>query len=329
MQIQVMNHSSYPRVGDPTKLQSLRRIHDQWEKGEKSDEDLRAAEDLAVLEAILDQDRAGVDIATDGLVRWDDPISHLLKGRSGVTLGGLVRYFDSNFYIRRPALGGKEINGASRMREEFVYASALTHTPIKPVVTGPLTLAHHTTWKPPLFETIEAAAEALAKPVAAEVRALAEAGSEFIQIDEPSLAHVDVDAKVYKNILKPVVGAKSKAKLILAVYFGDCTRLLGPLSTLDIDVLCLDFTYSPGLTDEIRATGLRKPLAAGLADGRTTKMESPRQIAERFNQIAGKLRADVGYLVPSCGLEHVPRDAAQRKLDLLAKARAHLRGAAA
>ena len=73
MRIQTMSHSSYPRVGDSVRLQGLRRTHEQWERGIKSVEDLRASQDLAVLEAIMEQDKTGLDLATEG--QWLAAIS--------------------------------------------------------------------------------------------------------------------------------------------------------------------------------------------------------------------------------------------------------------
>ncbi|MBI2059781.1 MAG: hypothetical protein HYT87_08430 [Nitrospirae bacterium] len=321
-----MSHSSYPRVGDSVRLQGLRRTHEQWERGIKTVEDLRASQDLAVLEAIMEQDKTGLDLATDGLIRWTDPISHLLRDRDGIEVNGLLRYFDTNFYIRQPILNSRTISGASRLKEEYVYARSLTHTPVKPVVMGPLTLAHHSIWKSPTFENIEDAAEILAKPVAAEVRALADAGAEWIQVEEPSLAKKDVDIRRYKALFKPIVSAKGKAKIIFAVYFGNCASLWGALQELDVDVLCVDFCYSPRLVQEIKSTGCPKGLAAGLLDGRNTRLENPRKIADLLSEIAAKVRSGPLFLTTSCGLEFLPRDRAEQKLNLMNEVRTLLKG---
>jgi methionine synthase II (cobalamin-independent) len=80
------NHSSYPRIGDRPEYQLLRRTIAQWEKGEKIDADLRAAEDRLTEYALADQIDAGLDIVTDGQIRWYDPVSHLAEKLSGIRL---------------------------------------------------------------------------------------------------------------------------------------------------------------------------------------------------------------------------------------------------
>lgn len=327
MQLLAMNHSSYPRVGDAVRLQHLRRTTQEWEKGTQSEEDLRSAQDLAVLEAVMEQDKAGLDLATDGLIRWYDPISHLLRGREGVRINGLLRYFDTNFYVRQPILTTKTFKGGGPVvKDEYVYAKSLTHVTMKPVLTGPLTLAYYSIWKSPPFDTVEDVAESLGQLVGREVKTLVEAGAGIIQIDEPALTRREINIKRYRDILKPITSAKGAAKLILAVYFGDCTPLLEPLQELDVDFIGLDFTYSPGLSQAIKSSGCRKGVMAGLVNGRNTRMENPREVADRMSEFAGRIKADVSYLTTSSGLEFLPRDRAEKKLGILKEARDLMNG---
>ncbi|MFQ5816798.1 MAG: hypothetical protein ACE5H2_02430 [Terriglobia bacterium] len=48
MRLLLANTSSYPRIGEVPALQELRRTHSAWERGEKTAEELKAAEDSAV-----------------------------------------------------------------------------------------------------------------------------------------------------------------------------------------------------------------------------------------------------------------------------------------
>ena len=45
MELILSNHSSFPRIGDHADLQVLRKTIGQFEKGQKNQADLRAAED--------------------------------------------------------------------------------------------------------------------------------------------------------------------------------------------------------------------------------------------------------------------------------------------
>ena len=67
---------SYPRIGDAADLQVLRRTIAAADRGERTSADLADAESEMTRRAIADQVRAGVDLLTDGMIRWYDPISY-------------------------------------------------------------------------------------------------------------------------------------------------------------------------------------------------------------------------------------------------------------
>ena len=74
------------------------------------------------------------------------------------------------------------------------------------------------------------------------------------------------------------------------------------------------------------ALGSQKPLALGLVDGRNTRLEDAAAVAHAVDRILLRVKGEVCYLNPSCGLEYLPRDRAQAKLKLLAEIRAHTKG---
>ena len=70
MELTLCNHSSYPRIGDDAEEQLLRRTIAQRDKGEKTDEAVRAAEERMTELALAEQAEAGLDLVTDGQIRW-------------------------------------------------------------------------------------------------------------------------------------------------------------------------------------------------------------------------------------------------------------------
>src|SRR5690348_4701236 len=141
MELILSNHSSYPRIGDTAEEQLLRRTIAQAEKGEKTDVGLRAAEDTMTELALREQIDAGLDVVTDGLIRWYDPISHLAGKLAGVRIAGLLRFFDTNFYFRQPAVHARIERTGPLVVNEFLFAQRKSSRPVKPVLTGPYTLA--------------------------------------------------------------------------------------------------------------------------------------------------------------------------------------------
>ncbi|MGH9704530.1 MAG: hypothetical protein ACRD4K_14230 [Candidatus Acidiferrales bacterium] len=335
---------SYPRIGDAADLQVLRRTIAAADRGERTAADLADAESEMTRRAIADQVRAGVDLLTDGMIRWYDPISYLAGKLENIQIKGLLRFFDTNTYFRQPVLKGVPKRGSPLVVEEFAFArNALGHLPtpphkggklaIKPVLTGPYTLAKSSLSENGASGSLENRALAYADALAAEIDALVEAGATFIQVDEPAIVKYPGDWTVLERALAPLVQAKEKARaggrkvdLALYVYFHDCAPIYEKLLALPIDVLGIDFTYNPRLIEKVALAGSPKPLGLGLIDARNTKLEDSSVVARQVEKLMGKIEGGRAYLGPSSGLEYLPRDRAYAKLELLGKVRTTLNG---
>lgn len=324
MKLLLASAGSYPRIGETSELQLLRKTQTALDRKEATPESVHAAEGALVKAALREQAEAGLDLLTDGQVRWYDPISHLAGKLAGIEVNGLLRYFDTNFYFRQPVAKGdiKPKNG-HLILPEFEFARSNAAKPVKPVLTGPLTLARHTIVEHEPYKQLEALVRAYAQALAPELEALAHAGAEVIQLDEPSILKHPADLPILQRALLALNKHKGRAKLCLTVYFGDPQPLYDRLQQLPVDVLGLDFTYNPKFAERVIALGSQKPLALGLVDARNTKLEDPAAVAHTMDRILLRIKGEVCYLNPSCGLEYLPRDRALAKLKLLADIRSH------
>ena len=318
MELILANHSSYPRIGDDASGQLLRRAIAQREKGEKTDADVQAAENRMTESALAEQVEAGLDLVTDGLVRWHDPVSHLAGKLSGVKINGLLRFFDTNFYFRQPVVGGKIKREKPLVVEEFLFAQARSPLPVKAVLTGPYTLARLSIGQDAETGKLTDLLDGYTRALAEEVAALAAAGATVIQVDEPALLKHPEDFSLFESAVEALAARKAAVRLILAFYFGDAASLYPKLQGLPADVLCLDFTYSPSLPEMVATDGSSRTIAFGLLDGRNTRLEDPDQLARQLERMLGGWKADAAYLTTSSGLEYLPRDRAQLKLRRLA-----------
>jgi 5-methyltetrahydropteroyltriglutamate--homocysteine methyltransferase len=328
MQLILANHSSYPRTGDSADHQILRRTIAQWEKGEKTDEDLRAAEDRMTELALGDQIEAGLEVVTDGQIRWYDAISHLAGKLQGIRINGLLRFFDTNTYFRQPVVHGEIERTKPLVVGDYEFAKGKSSRPVKPVLTGPVTLARHSVEGNGRAGGLTQLVEGYAAALALEVGALAAAGAGWIQIDEPSLLKHPEDLPQAERSLKALSAVKGNSQLMLALYFGDARPIYDQLQSLPLDALCLDFTYSPSLVEIVSERGSAKRLALGLVDGRNTRLEDTRTVARQLEKIGRGLSSARAWLSPSCGFEYLPRDRAQLKLKHLQTLRREFQGGA-
>ena len=153
------------------------------------------------------------------------------------------------------------------------------------------------------------------------MEALAKAGAEVIQVDEPAILKRPADFPLLERALMMVGKSRKKAKLALYLYFGDALPLYDRLQKLPVDILGLDFTYNPKFVERVVTAGSDKPLALGLVDGRNTRLEDAAAVAHQMDRILLRVKGQVCYLNPSCGLEYLPRDRAFAKLKLLGQVR--------
>ena len=329
MELLLANHSSYPRIGEGTGQQLLRRTITQRDKGEKDDADVRAAEDRLTEQALAEQCAAGLDVVTDGLIRWYDPISHLAGKLAGVRINGLLRFFDTNCYFRQPIVQARPQRTKPLLVDEFKFAQARSSQPVKMVLTGPYTLARHSMEESGGAGGFGKVLEAYTVALAEEVGALAAAGAAWIQVDEPSLLKQPEDFSMVERSLQALAARKGSAQLALAVYFGDPAPIYDRLQVLPVDLLVLDFTYSPHLVETVATRGTAKTLGLGLIDGRNTRLEDPAQVVRQLEKIATGAKSGRAWLTPSCGLEYLPRDRAQQKLHHLVAIKKTFLGSAA
>ncbi len=312
MELLSASTGSYPRIGDRPEQQQHRQAYAQHERGEISDEEFERVQDEVTRGVIEEQVRAGLDVVTDGQVRWYDPISHFARKLGGCEINGLLRFFDTNFYFRQPVIKSKLVRRESVLKREFTFARGISKS-VKPVLTGPYTLARLSINR--RGDGFEPLLDEFASVISQEIRELAEAGAELIQIDEPAILKNPADFQVFEKAVQKIVAEKGKARVALYTYFGDAMPIYQKLLKLPVDVLGFDFTYSPKLPNAIARFGCEKELGVGLIDGRNTRLEEENEVIDVLKLILPAVKSERVYLNPSCGLgDYLSREVAFKKL---------------
>jgi len=346
-QLLLASAGGYARSGDSPPLKFLEETIAAAERGERSIADVVDAQDEVTRLAVGDQIRAGLDVFTDGQIRWPDPISHLAGKMDGVQPGGMVDYLRSGTQVWQPVLTALPTRRAPLIVEEYLFArNALgtLATPegkagrlfVKAVLTGPYTLARFTAVEesmPAEDQVIDARANAYAHVIGEEIEALAETGAELVQIDEPAILDSPRDFMLLQDLVDVLAEHRDAARnagrsveLALSVYFRDCTPFYDELVQMPVDAIGLDFASSPGLAAHVIDVGSPKPLVLGLVDGTKADMENPAEMAKLVEKILAKIDGGRAHLSTSCGLAILSQKQAFAKLELLGKTRAELHG---
>jgi 5-methyltetrahydropteroyltriglutamate--homocysteine methyltransferase len=319
MELIVANTGSYPRIGDTPQLQLLRQARDRWERGETTAEALAAVESDVTAQIVREQIAAGVEIPTDGQVRWPDPFSYFTGNLNGVFLNGLRRFFDTNTYFRQPVVTGRISRKGPRFSADYRQATKAAGRPVKAVLPGPYTLAQSSMVQGG-YRSLHALALAYAAVLAQEVAELASAGAAMVQIDEPGILKHPEDAAVLGEALVVLARGKGAARVSLATYFGDAAPIYDDLQDMPVEMLHFDLTSGPRVIRLIAERGSDKGISLGLIDARTTKLETPDAVFPVLEYVGRQLRGPA-HLAPSAGLEYLPRGRARGKLEAMRRLR--------
>ena len=302
---------SYPKIPNRPRPPRLRSAIARFERGEIGADELRRVEDQVTVEVIQEQAEAGLDIITDGQIRWEDDQTYFVRRMDGFSIDGLIRYFDTNTYYRQPV-----VEGPVRWREavavgDYEFAAVQSPVPVKALVTGPYTLAalsaNHD------YGSLRELALALAAELRHEVLALERAGAPIIQVNEPAILQQKEDFPIARQALQVMMeGVRTEAHLY--TWFGDIDGLYPQILELPFAAIGLDFVKAPANWDVIARAPFTKKLGLGIIDARNTKLESVEQIVSAVRRACAIIPADMLYVNPSCGLEYLPRETAEAKL---------------
>ena len=302
---------NYPKIGPGTKAPSLRGAIGWFDQGRITLERLHQVEDEVTTEAIQEQVYAGIDLVTDGHIRWDDGQTYFANRIKGFTINGLIRYFDSNTYYRHPIAEGKVTWDGPISIKDYQFAVAHSPGPVKAVITGPYTLARLS--QQGCYSDLRSLVLDLAKVLNQEALALQEAGAPIIQFDEPAILKYKEDMPLLEQASE-IVTSGLHTKTALCTYFRDASGLTPALYRLPFQVIGLDFAWGPRNFDLLDGFPEDKELAVGLLDARNTRLEPVDEIVAAVRNVSRHVPLERLQLSPSCGFDFLPRQNARQKL---------------
>lgn len=302
---------SYPKIPNRPRPAKLRAAIARFERGEIGLDELRRVEDEVTIEVIQEQVEAGIDIVSDGQIRWEDDQTYFARRMDGFTIDGLIRYFDTNTYYRQPMVTGTVQWRQPITVEDYRFAAAHSPRPLKALVTGPYTLAALSANEH--YGSFGELVLALARELRQEVLALEKAGAPIIQVNEPAILKRKEDFPLFRQALERMMEGVA-AEVHLYTWFGDIEGLFPHIMELPFSAIGLDFVMGPANYEIIRRAPFTKKLGLGIVDARNTKLETVEEIVERIRRVTDVVALDSLYVNPSCGLEYLPRETAEAKL---------------
>jgi 5-methyltetrahydropteroyltriglutamate--homocysteine methyltransferase len=275
--------------------------------------------------AILDQERAGVDIITDGEARrldgYVDGYYSMIEGIRALPVARQAGPWGYDQQTRYEATGKIQAPEGLGIVQEFEYLMAHTQKPTKVTCAGPLTFGSRIHPNNVYKDTVEIAEE-FAHVINAELKRLVEVGARFIQIDEPARGHVSgsemarlfnlategVEAKLAFHICFGNRFGRARFKRCYSDYFPGALEARA-------DQFVLEYaSREMGEIEKWKEWNDGRELGAGIIDVKSFHPESPEDVAERLRTVLKYAEADKVYVNPDCGFGWSPRNMAVGKL---------------
>lgn len=259
---------------------------------------------IAIEIAVKDQERAGVDIISDGQVRAD------MVGIFALNMPGYRKERG-----RYRVVGRVEAPDRPATVADYQFARKIAKAKVKGIVTGPTTMARGSVVERGSPYKSNADPELIfdiAYAQAAEVRALAAAGAEVVQIDEPFFS---VGADLETGIKAVNIVAKAAETPAMHVC-GDIRPVFKKLLEADVRILDHEFARSKNLEamDRGLIEAYGKVIGFGVLDTTSDDVESVDQIERTIRQGIAQIGKDNMWIDPDCGMRVREKEAAFQKL---------------
>jgi len=297
-----------PRV----RARELWRVAPEW---------LEQAQDDATLVAIRDQERAGLDIVTDGEMRRESYSNRLATALEGVDLDNPGVALDRSGHPNPvPRVVGKIRRRHPVQVRDVEFLRANTDRPIKITVPGPFTMAQQA--QNDYYGNEEDLISDYAAAVNAEIKDLVNAGADIVQVDEPYLQARSEKAQRYG--VAGLNRALEDVRITTAVHlcFGYAAIIhqrpsgysfLAELANAKVDQISIE-TAQSSLDCSILAKLSGKTIILGVLDLSNHQVEEPETVAARIGRALPYVSLERLVIAPDCGMKYLPRDIAFGKL---------------
>src|ERR1700710_3013652 len=268
---------------------------------------LAQAQDDATLLAIRAQERAGLDIITDGEMRRESYSNHFATALEGVDVDNPGTALDRSGHPNPvPRIAGPIRRIAPIGVEDVRFLRQNTDRVIKMTIPGPFTMSQQA--QNDFYPDLEAAAMDYAAAVNAEIKELHAAGADTVQIDEPYMQARPDAARAYglaalNAALDGVTGTTpvhicfGYAAIIHARPEG--YSFLPELAGCPADQISIE-TAQSGLDLGVLADLADKTIILGVLNLASTDVESVETVAERVRRAYPYIPPQRLVLAPDC-----------------------------
>jgi 5-methyltetrahydropteroyltriglutamate--homocysteine methyltransferase len=285
---------------------------------------LEEAQDDATRLAIADQERAGLDIITDGEMRRESYSNRFATALEGVDIENPGSALDRSGHPNPvPRVVGPVARRHEVQLRDLQFLQAHTSRLTKITVPGPFTMSQQA--QDDYYGAPDKLGMAYAEAVRGEITDLLIAGADVVQVDEPYMQARPEAARDYGlDVLKYATDGLP-GTIAVHICFGYAAIIherpsgysfLPELAATEADQISIE-TGQSGLDLEVLDSLPDKTIILGVLDLSTDEVETPETVAERIRRAFPHGGPDRLIAAPDCGMKYLSRAAAYGKLESL------------
>ena len=286
---------------------------------------LDEAQDDATIMAVHEQERAGLDIITDGEMRRESYSNRFATALAGVDLDNPGVALDRSGHPNPvPRVVGRIQRKFPVQVRDVQFLRRLTDKPIKITVPGAFTMAQQA--QNDFYESEEEMALDYAAAVNEEIADLFEAGADIVQIDEPYMQARPEKARQYglRVVNRALEGISGTTALHIcfgyaAIIHGERPKgydFLAELAASTVRQVSVE-TAQPKLDPDELVPLEGKQIMVGVLDLNDPNIETPATVADRIRRALTRVPAERIIVAPDCGLKYLPRETAFGKMEAM------------
>jgi 5-methyltetrahydropteroyltriglutamate--homocysteine methyltransferase len=308
---QKLSHRMPPRV----RAQELWRVAPEW---------LEQAQDDATIVAICQQERAGLDILTDGEIRRESYSNRFATALEGIDLDhpGTVQSRTGNS-ISVPRVVGKIRRKYPVEVRDLKFLRSHTDRAVKITLPGPFTMSQQA--QNDHYPTEEEMALDYAAAVNEEIKDLFAAGADVVQMDEPWMeAHPEKARRFGLAAIRRALDG-IRGTTALHICFGYAALVPGrppaysfleelddsPVAQISIE------TAQSALDCAVLERLPRKTIILGVLDLSSQEIETAGTVAARIRRALPFVSPERLIAAPDCGMKYLRADVAFGKMKSL------------
>jgi 5-methyltetrahydropteroyltriglutamate--homocysteine methyltransferase len=300
-----------PRV----RVDELWRVAPEW---------LEQAQDDATILAIRDQERAGLDIITDGEARRESYSNRFATALEGVDIEHPGTALDRSGHPNPvPRVIGKIRRKHPTEVRDLQFLRANTNRKIKITIPGAFTMTQQA--QNEHYSSEEELAMDYAAAVNEEMKDLFAAGADVVQMDEPYMQARAEKARQYgiRVLNRALDGVQGTTAVHICFGYAAIIHerplgysFLAEFAESPVDQVSVETAQSSldcSILEKLRG----KTIILGVLDLSTLQVETPEIVAGRIRRALPFVSLDRLVVAPDCGMKYLPRDIAFRKLQAM------------